>query len=66
MLCQLGLQTAPSHRFRRYEKAMESIRSSSGRYVYKNNGANVTRYRNYIGQMDSGEDMVAPARWAPS
>ena len=58
-LRELGLKTAPSHRFRNYEEAIGFVRKSGGRYVYKNNGANVARCRNYIGEMDSGEDMVA-------
>jgi phosphoribosylamine--glycine ligase len=57
-LRELGLQIAPSHRFRNYEDAIAFVRRAGGRYVYKNNGANVERCRNYIGEMDSGEDMV--------
>ncbi|CAN5664158.1 phosphoribosylamine--glycine ligase [soil metagenome] len=58
-LRELGLKTALSHHFRSYEDAIEFVRRSGGRYVYKNNGANVARCRNYIGEMDSGQDMVA-------
>ncbi|MDB5730562.1 MAG: phosphoribosylglycinamide synthetase [Variovorax sp.] len=54
-----GLRTARSHRFDSFEAAIGFLRSRPGRFVFKQNGANALRTRNYIGQLDSAADMVA-------
>ncbi|RYX92511.1 MAG: phosphoribosylamine--glycine ligase [Comamonadaceae bacterium] len=61
-LCDVGLQTAPSHTFRDYDDAIGFIGRGGGRFVYKSNGAGAERCRNYVGQMDGGEDMLALLR----
>ena len=54
-----GLRTARSHAFTNFDAAIEFMRKHPARYVFKSNGADVLRTRNYIGEMDSGADMVA-------
>ncbi|HEY3486438.1 MAG TPA: phosphoribosylamine--glycine ligase [Gammaproteobacteria bacterium] len=59
VLRELGLQTARSHRYTDFSAAMEFIRATPARYVFKINGADSMRARNYVGQMDDGSDMLA-------
>ena len=54
-----GLRTARSHAFTNFDAAIEFMRKHPARYVFKSNGADVLRTRNYIGEMDSGADMIA-------
>ena len=54
-----GLRTARSHAFTNFDAAIDFMRKRPARYVFKSNGADVLRTRNYIGEMDSGADMVA-------
>ena len=35
------------------------LQNQAGRYVFKFNGANIVRSRNYIGQLDNSSDMIA-------
>lgn len=55
----LGLRTAPSHRYTDFTAAIEFVRASGARYVFKSNGANSLRTRNYVGEMENGADMIA-------
>lgn len=55
----LGLKTVQSHRFTNFASAIDFIRQSPARYVFKLNDANSERTRNYIGAMETGTDMVA-------
>lgn len=61
-----GLRTAPSHVFTDFDAALKFLRAQPGRYVFKSNGADALRTRNFIGQMDDGADMVAFLRHAKS
>ncbi len=58
-LARFGLRTAPCQRFTSYRDAIDFLRATPGRYVFKSNGADSLRTRNYIGRMPSGVDMVA-------
>ena len=58
-LRDLGLGIVQSHRFTNFSSAIDFIRQSPGRYVFKLNDANSARTKNYIGEMDSGTDMMA-------
>ncbi|HYD34098.1 MAG TPA: phosphoribosylamine--glycine ligase, partial [Methylophilaceae bacterium] len=58
-LSQLGLSIVQSHRFTNFSSAIDFIRQSPARYVYKVNDANSQRTKNYVGEMDSGTDMMA-------
>ena len=54
-----GLCTAATHGFTDYGAAIAFLRRHGGRHVLKFNGANGSRMRNYIGEMDDGADMLA-------
>ncbi|MGJ7492090.1 phosphoribosylglycinamide synthetase C domain-containing protein [Variovorax sp. ZT4R33] len=54
-----GLRTARSHSFTDIQAALDFLAHAPGRYVFKNNGANAERTRNYVGELDSAADMVA-------
>ncbi|RYZ12316.1 MAG: phosphoribosylamine--glycine ligase [Comamonadaceae bacterium] len=54
-----GLRTARSHGFTDYRAALAFLEATPGRYVFKNNGANSLRTRNYIGELDGAADMIA-------
>jgi len=55
----LGLSTARSDRFTDFGSAIEFVRDSHARYVFKSNGDDTLRTRNYIGELDDGSDMIA-------
>lgn len=54
-----GLHTARSRRFTDYQSAIEFLTRAGGRHVLKFNGANSPRTRNYIGQMEGGDDVLS-------
>ncbi|MES2980154.1 MAG: phosphoribosylglycinamide synthetase C domain-containing protein [Pseudomonadota bacterium] len=58
-LRDFGLCTAASHRFRDFAEAAAFIERNPARYVFKGNGADSPRTRNYIGQLASGKDMLS-------
>lgn len=59
VLRSLGLCVAPSLRFTDYDDAIEFVRTSRKRHVFKNNGGDTLRARNYIGELEDGSDMIA-------
>ena len=59
VLRAFDLPTAASHSFTEFEAALDFVRRHRQRYVFKSNGADSPRTRNYIGQMDDGTDMLA-------
>lgn len=64
-----GLRTLCSRSFESFDDGIAFLRRSPGKYVLKLNGANWASFRNYVGQMDSAEDMIAllevmRGRWA--
>jgi len=58
----IGLRTAGSHEFGDYQAGIDFVQSHPARYVFKNNGANSLRTRNYVGQMEDGQDVIALLR----
>lgn len=54
-----GLHTAPSWRFTDYAAALDFLRRRPGRYVFKMNGADSERTRNFVGELEDGRDMAA-------
>lgn len=58
-LHQIGLPVVQSHRFTNFASAIEFIRQQPARYVFKLNDAGSLRTRNYVGELDSGSDMMA-------
>ena len=59
ILQKIGMQIANSFRFTDYDKAIDHINNTNKRYVYKSNGANSERTRNYIGMAEDGSDLVS-------
>ncbi len=59
VLGEAGLATAESKLFRGFDEAIAFITETPGRYVFKLNGSGWASTRSYVGQMDSGADMIA-------
>lgn len=58
-LRSLGLCIAQTHSFADFGEAIEFVRTTRCRYVFKNNGGDALRTRNYVGELDDGSDMLA-------
>ena len=58
-LARCGLPIARTHRFAAFEAAIQFVKANPARYVFKANGADSLRTRNYVGDMKSGADMIA-------
>lgn len=59
VLRSLGLCIAGSFRYTDFDDAIEFVRATPARYVFKNNGGDTLRTRNYVGEVDDGSDMIA-------
>ncbi len=59
LLRQLGLQTAETYRFVDYAAAISFVQRKPARYVYKICSSHTASTRNYVGQLDSGRDLIA-------
>ena len=59
VLRDCGLMTAENKTFVAFSDAIDFLRKSPGRYVFKLNGTNWSSTRSYAGQMESGDDMIA-------
>ena len=59
VLRESGARSAATHLFTSFEKAMTFVREAPCRYVLKLNGTGWASSSTYVGQMESGEDMVA-------
>ncbi len=58
-LRSLGLCIAQSYRYTDFGEAIAFVRSTRRRYVFKSNGGDELRTRNYVGELDDGSDMIA-------
>jgi len=67
----MDVRIAAMHQFRgsaAFEQATAFVREHGGRWVFKMNGAGFASFRNYVGELDDGADMIAllevqGARW---
>jgi phosphoribosylamine---glycine ligase len=59
ILRAIGLKTARSICYTDFLSAIEFVRATPARYVYKINGADSLRTRNYVGELDDGSDIIA-------
>jgi phosphoribosylamine--glycine ligase len=59
VLRRIGLSTAASHEFHNFDRAIEFVEKNRGRYVLKFSGEGFASTRNYVGTMDSGDDVLA-------
>jgi phosphoribosylamine---glycine ligase len=56
---EMGMYIAKTIAFTSYASAIEFLKHSRKRYVYKNNGAESLRTRNYVGQLKDSSDVAA-------
>lgn len=59
VLNQLGVQTAGTHTFDDFDTAIEFVRHCPKQYVLKLNGDSWPSNSTYVGQLESGEDVIA-------
>ncbi|HEX3895686.1 MAG TPA: phosphoribosylglycinamide synthetase C domain-containing protein [Rudaea sp.] len=59
VMADVGMQTAPTHPFERFDAAIDFVRRKPARYVYKLSDAESASTQNYVGMLDSGADMIA-------
>lgn len=58
-ICQeIGMPIAHTHHFSDFDAAINLINKTSKRYVYKSNGADCDRTRNYVGMAEDGSDLI--------
>lgn len=62
LLSEAGLSIAEHFEFENFNTAIEFVRERPGRYVLKYSGAGFASTRNYVGEMDRGEDIIAVLR----
>jgi phosphoribosylamine--glycine ligase len=65
----MGLPTAAMHEFTSFDAGIAFVRERRGRWVVKLNGAGYASFRNYVGELDDGADVIATLaqhrnRWA--
>jgi phosphoribosylamine--glycine ligase len=54
-----GLQTARTHAFSDFDQAIAFVRAHPRRYVFKLNGSETSSWRNYVGRVVDGSDVIA-------
>jgi phosphoribosylamine---glycine ligase len=59
VLRSIGLPTAAVHEFDDFDRAIAFLRRSPGRYVVKFSGQGFASTRNYVGEMDNCDDVLA-------
>jgi phosphoribosylamine---glycine ligase len=59
VMADVGMQTAPTHHFGRFDDAIDFVRRKPACYVYKLSDANSASTQNYVGMLDGGADMIA-------
>jgi len=62
VLRSIGLDTAASHEFDDFDRAIEFVQKNRARYVVKFSGEGFASTRNYVGAMDNGDDIVEVLR----
>jgi phosphoribosylamine---glycine ligase len=59
VLAGLGMRTAAMRRFHDFDAAIAHVRARPARYVFKMNGTGFASFRNYVGETDDGDDVIA-------
>ena len=59
---EIGMPIANTHHFSDFDAAINLIHKTSKRYVYKSNGADCERTRNYVGMVEDGSDLITLLR----
>jgi phosphoribosylamine--glycine ligase len=59
ILQEMGMPIAKTHQFSDYDVAIDFLHKTKKRYVYKSNGADFERTRNYVGMTEDGSDIAA-------
>ena len=55
---EMGMQIANTYKFTDYATAITFVSKTKKRYVYKSNGADSERTRNYVGMTEDGSDLI--------
>ncbi len=55
---EMGMPIANTYKFTDFDKAIAFIRQTNKRYVYKHNGANCERTRNYVSMTEDSADLI--------
>jgi phosphoribosylamine--glycine ligase len=58
ILQEMGMPIANTFQFKDFDKAIAFIRQTQKRYVYKHNGANCERTRNYVSMTEDSADLA--------
>jgi len=61
-LARAGLRCAETHAFDDFERAIQFIERHPRRYVFKLNGSEASSWRNYVGHLPDGSDVIALLR----
>ncbi len=56
---EIGMPIAKTFKFTDFDTAISFIHTTKKRYVYKSNGADSERTRNYVGKAEDGADLIA-------
>ncbi len=62
VLRNCGLQTAAMHQFDDFDRGIDFVKRTAARYVLKFSGEGFASTRNYVGEMEEGEDVIAVLR----
>ena len=62
VLRRIGLPTAAVHEFDDFDRAIDFVRRNRARWVVKFSGQGFASTRNYVGEMEGGEDVLAVLR----
>ena len=62
VLRRIGLQTAATHPFDDFDRAIAFVEQNRARYVIKFSGEGFASTRNYVGEMEHGDDVLAVLR----
>ena len=62
VLRNIGLLTAASHEFDDFDAAIDFVSRTRARYVLKFSGQGFASTRNYVGEMENGNDVIAVLR----
>jgi len=62
VLRAIGLATAASHEFHDFDEAIAFVERTRSRYVLKFSGQGFASTRNYVGEMERGDDVAAVLR----
>ena len=66
VLADVGMSTARAHAFSDFDAAIDFVREHPARWVFKLNSTLASAWRNYVGQLQDGSDVIAVLRGQPA